>query len=337
MGDVSVVGLDLAKTVFQAHGVGADGDVLFRRQLRRGQVLAFFGKLRPCLIGIEACASAHHWARELAELGHEVRLMPPAYVKAYIKRGKTDAADAEAIAEAVTRPTMRFVAVKTKEQQAALMLHKTRDLLIRQRTMLINALRGHLYEYGIVVAKGAAGAKAAVAAIDSESERLPEMARQSMKTLAAQLQALAAEIAKLEARILAWHRGNETSRRLATIPGIGPITATAIAATVPDPAIFRSGRQFAAWLGLTPRAQNSGGKERPGSISKMGDGSIRRLLVVGATAVLRIVRQRGGGAWITALLARKKPKAAAVALANKTARIAWALMTRGEIYRPART
>ena len=335
MEGIAVVGLDLAKNVFQVHGVGADGAVVVRRQLRRGQVLAFFASLAPCLVGIEACASAHHWARELMALGHQVRLMPPAYVKAYVKRGKTDAADAEAIAEAVTRPTMRFVAVKSKSQQAALMLHKTRDLMVRQRTMLINAVRGHLGEYGITAAKGAAGVRTVLKAIYLEQDQLPDLARAAMHGLARQLEALEREIERLEARIVAWHRDDEASRRLATIPGIGPITASAIAASAPDPNLFRSGRQFAAWLGLTPRARSSGGKERQVGISKMGDGYLRRLLVVGATAVLRMARQRGGGAWVMGLLERKKPKDAAVALANKTARIAWVLMSRKEDYRPA--
>lgn len=332
MTDVAVIGLDLAKTVFQVHGVSADGEVVVRRQIRRSQVLAYFERLPRCLVGMEACASAHHWGRELTALGHEVRLMPPAYVKAYVKRGKTDAADAEAIAEAVTRPTMRFVPIKSKEQQAALMLHKTRDLLIRQRTMLINALRGHLGEYGIVAARGPAGVRSALASVKERSGDLPVSAVAALQALAHQLAGLDDEVAELERRILAWHRASETSRRLATIPGIGPITATAIAATVPDPGQFRSGRQFAAWLGLTPRAQSSGGKERQGGISRAGDGYIRRLLVVGATAVLRFARQRGGSAWISGLIARKKPKAAAVAVANKNARIAWALMARGEVF-----
>jgi transposase len=335
MEGIAVVGLDLAKNVFQVHGVGADGGVVVRRQVRRGQMLTFFSSLAPCLVGIEACASAHHWARELMALGHQVRLMPPAYVKAYVKRGKTDAADAEAIAEAVTRPTMRFVAVKSKAQQAALMLHKTRDLMVRQRTMLINAVRGHLGEYGIIAAKGAAGVRTILKAVYLEQDQLPDLARAATHGLARQLEALEREIERLETRIVAWHREDETSRRLATIPGIGPITASAIAASAPDPSLFRSGRQFAAWLGLTPRAHSSGGKERQVGISKMGDGYLRRLLVVGATAVLRMARQRGGGAWVMGLLERKKPKAAAVALANKTARIAWVLMSRKEIYVPA--
>ncbi len=335
MREVAVVGLDLAKNVFQVHGIAVDGAVVFRKQLRRAQVLEFFESLPPCLVGIEACASAHHWARALIGLGHEVRLMPPAYVKAYVKRGKTDAADAEAIAEAVTRPTMRFVAVKTTAQQAVLMLHKTRDLLVRQRTMLINALRGHLGEFGIVAPQGSAGVQAALRSLILEKDRLPDLAQMALRGLASQLEGLNAEISGLEQRILAWHKADETSRRLATIPGIGPITASAMAASAPDPKLFRSGRQFAAWLGLTPRANSSGGKERQAGISKMGDGYLRRLLVVGATAVLRMARQRQiGTPWTMGMIQRKKPKAAAVALANKTARIAWALMARQENYAP---
>ncbi|MDP4538007.1 IS110 family transposase, partial [Qipengyuania sp. DY56-A-20] len=260
--EVVTVGLDLAKNVFQIHAIGSGGEVLVRRKLRRAEVIGFFTDLPACLVGMEACASAHHWGRELMALGHEVRLMPPAYVKPYVKRGKTDAADAEAICEAVTRPTMRFVAVKTVEQQAVLMLHKSRDLLVRQRTMLINALRGHLAEYGIVTPVGAGGVTASLKALHDEQSRLPVHARSALHGIAAQLRALSSEIDRLETQILEWHRNDETSRRLATIPGIGPITASAIAAAVPDASLFRSGRQFAAWLGLTPRPHSSGGKER---------------------------------------------------------------------------
>lgn len=259
--------------------------------------------------------------------------MPPAYVKPYVKRGKTDAADAEAICEAVTRPTMRFVAIKSMDQQAALMLHKNRDLLVRQRTMLINGLRSHLAEFGIIAAKGPGGVKAAVAALHEEQESLPGAARLALHGIVDQLRHLATAIEKLEAEIIAWHRTSAVSRRLATIPGIGPITASAIAAAVPDGSLFRSGRQFAAWLGLTPKAHSSGGKERQGGISKQGDGYIRRLLVVGATAVMRLARQDNASrTWAAKLLERKSAKLAAVALANKTARIAWVVMTRGETY-----
>ena len=331
--EVVTVGLDLAKNVFQVHAIGSDGAVLVRRKLRRAEVIGFFADLSGCLVGMEACASAHHWARELIALGHEVRLMPPAYVKPYVKRGKTDAADAEAICEAVTRPTMRFVAVKTVEQQAVLMLHKSRDLMVRQRTMLINALRGHLAEYGIVTVVGAGGVTALQKALHERQDKLPVHARSALHGIAAQLRALASEIDRLEAQILAWHRTDETSRRLATIPGIGPITASAISAAVPDASLFRSGRQFAAWLGLTPRPHSSGGKERLGGISKQGDGYLRRLLVVGATAVMRIARKDAARQpWMAQLLERKPVKIATVALANKTARIAWAVMTRKEVY-----
>lgn len=309
--DIVTVGVDLAKTVFQIHAISAEGKVLVRRQLRRAEVLKFFAVLPPCLVGMEACASAHHWGREIRALGHEVRLMPPAYVKLYVKRGKTDAADAEAICEAVTRPTMRFVAVKSVEQQAVLMLHKTRDLLVRQRTALVKLLH-------------------------EGQEKLPAQARSALHTIAAQLRSLASEIDRLEAPILAWHRADDTSRRLATIPGIGPITASAIAAAVPDASLFRSGRQFAAWLGLTPRAHSSGGKERLGGISKLGDGYLRKLLVVGATAVMRMARKDATRQpWVAQLLERKPVKIATVGLANKTARIAWAVMTRNEVYAAA--
>ena len=333
MEQVTTIGLDLAKTVFQVHGVDAAGKVQVRKQLRRGDVLRFFGRLSPCLVGMEACGTAHHWARELIKLGHTVRLMPPAYVKPYVKRGKTDVADAEAIAEAVTRPTMRFVAVKTTNQQAVLMLHKVRDLLVRQRTMLINALRGHLAEFGIVAARGPGGVTAAIIALHEAQDSLPELARVALHGLIDQLRIVRGEIAKVEKRIVAWHRASDASRRLATIPGIGPITASAIAAAVPDATLFQSGRQFAAWLGLTPRAHSSGGKERSVGISKQGDGYIRRLLVTGATAVIRLARQGNASkTWAAKLLERKSARLVSVALANKTARIAWAVLARNQSY-----
>lgn len=334
--EVVTVGVDLAKNVFQVHAIDADGNVLVRRQLRRAEVVKFFAALPPCLVGMEACASAHHWGRELLALGHEVRLMPPAYVKPYVKRGKTHAADAEAICEAVTRPTMRFVAVKSVDQQAVLMLHKTRDLLIRQRTALINALRAHLSEYGIVTSKGPGGVTALMKLLHEGQEMLPVHARSALHSISAQLRSLASQVDRLEAQILAWHRADDTSRRLATIPGIGPITASAIVAAVPDASLFRSGRQLAAWLGLTPRANSSGGKERLGGISKQGDGYLRKLLVVGATAVMRMARKDPSRQpWLAQLLARKPVKIATVGLANKTARIAWAVMTRKEVYAAA--
>ncbi|HJO64877.1 MAG TPA: IS110 family transposase [Sphingomonas sanguinis] len=313
--DVVTVGVDLAKNVFQIHAIGADGKVLVRRQLRRGEVLKFFSSLPPCLVGMEACASAHHWGRELLALGHDVRLMPPAYVKPYVKRGKTDAADAEA----VTRTTMRSVAVKSVDQQAVLMLHKTRYLLVRQRTALINALRAHLSEYGIVTSKGPGGVTALMKLLHEGQEKLPAHARSAMHTIGAQLRSLASEVNRLETLILAWHRADDTSRRLATISGIGPITASAIAAAVPDASLFRSG-----------------GKERLDGISKQGDGYLRKLLVVGATAVMRMARKDASRKpWLARLLERKPVKIATVGLANKTARIAWAVMARKEVYAAA--
>jgi transposase len=336
MEQITTIGLDLAKNVFQVHGIGDAGKVLVRKQLRRAEVLSFFAALAPCLVGMEACATAHHWARELAKLGHTVRLMPPAYVKPYVKRGKTDAADAEAIAEAATRPTMRFVAVKTVDQQSVLMLHKVRDLLVRQRTMLINALRGHLAEFGIIATRGPGGVSAAITALHDAQDGLPDLARQVLHGLIDQMRTVGAAITAAEKRIMAWHRASKASQRLATIPGIGPITASAIAATVPDATLFRSGRQFAAWLGLTPRARSSGGKERLGGISKQGDGYIRRLLVIGATAVIRFARQDNASkAWTARLLERKPARLVSVALANKTARIAWAVLARNQSYAAA--
>ena len=334
---ITTVGLDLAKHIFPVHAVDAAGQVVVRKRLRRGEVLSFFAGLSPCLIGMEACATAHHWGRELVKRGHTVKLMPPAYVKAYVKRGKTDAADAEAICEAVARPSMRFVPVKSAEQQSVLMLHRVRALLIRQRTMLVNALRGHLAEFGIVVAQGISRIRELIAILTNESAAavLPPLARRALAPLMDQLLDLQPRIRALEAELLAWHRQSQESRRLETIPGIGFITATAIAATVTDPSQFRSGREFAAWLGLTPRPNSSGGKERLGRISKMGDGYLRTLLVVGATAVIRYARTKSAAdtAWISSLLSKKPARLVSVALANKTARIAWALLARGEIYR----
>jgi transposase len=301
-------------------------------------LISFFAGLPPCLIGMEACASSHHWARELMRLGHEVRLIPPSYVKAYVRRQKNDAADAAAICEAVTRPSMRFVPVKTVEQQSVLMLHRARELLVSQRTGLINALRGHLAEFGIVAAQGARNVAALVAVIaDGNDERVPALARAALVPLVRQVGQLESEIAAFDRRIVEWHRANAASRRLATIPGIGPLTASAIVASVTDPSMFASGRELAAFFGLVPRQSSTGGKERLGRISKMGDRYIRKLLVVGATAVLRHARKGGSSskAWAEALLERKPFKVAAVALANKAARIAWAVLTRGEVFRNA--
>ena len=336
MASVSVIGLDLAKNVFQVHGIDTAGKVLLRRQLRRSEVIGFFKKLSPCLVGMEACATAHHWARELIKIGHIVKLMPLIYVKPYVKRGKTDAADAEAIAEAVTRPTMRLVAVKTIDQQAVLMTHKVRELLVRQRTALIDALRGHLAEFGIVAAQGSVGLKDAIAQFQAERANFPTMAQSALRRLIERISQITDEVRKTEKEIVAWCRADAPSRRLITIPGVGPITASAISASVPDPALFRSGRQFAAWLGLTPKPHSSGGKERLGRISKQGDGSIRRLLVIGATSMLRRAREDNPGrAWAKQLLERKPARVVSVVLANKTARIAWAVLARGEEFKTA--
>lgn len=333
--EVTTLGLDIAKRVFQAHGVDASGRAVLRRRLGRAEVLDFFGALPPCLVGIEACGTAHHWAREIRALGHQVRLIPAAYVKPYVKRGKTDAADAEAICEAVTRPTMRFVPVKTAEQQAVLMLHRTRDLLVRQRTALVNALRGHLAEFGIVAPQGMGRVADLLAVLLGEDETtLPRLARLALRGLAAELEALGKRVEEIEAAILAWHKDSEASRRLAAVPGIGPITASAIVATVGDVSNFASARHFAAWIGLVPKQNSTGGKPRQGGISKAGDRYLRRLLVLGASAVIRHTRIKAPAGWLADLIARRPTMVAAVAQANKTARIVWALLARGESYRP---
>jgi len=333
---ITTIGLDIAKNVFQVHGIGIGERVVVRKQLRRSQVITFFEALSPCLIGMEACASAHHWARALARLGHDVRLMPAKDVKAYVKRNKNDAADAEAICEAVRRPTMRFVRIKSAEQQGLLMQHRTRDLLLRQRTQTINALRAHLAELGITAAQGREGLKELLAIVaDEEDERLPINARASLVVLAAQLQALQTIIGSIEKRIVAQDRANEASKRLRTIPGIGIIGATAITAVVTDPKAFRSGRDFAAWIGLVPREDSTGGKRKLGPISKQGDRYLRRILVVGAHSVLRRAKHSPERyPWLTRLLARRPFKVVAIALANKMARVAWALLAKGGSYRP---
>ena len=333
---ISTIGIDLAKSVFQVHGVDAVGQIVVRKKLRRAEVLKFFEAIEPCLIGMEACATAHFWARELSRLGHEVRLMPPSYVKAYLRRQKNDAADAEAICEAVVRPSMRFVPVKSAERQGVLVLHRTRDLLVRQCTMLINAIRGHCTEFGMIAPQGARRSADLIAQVrEAEASALPDLARSTLLMLAGQLDALARQIHALERQLMIWHRQDEASQRLATIPGVGIITATALAASITDPSLFRSGREFAAFLGLVPRQNSSGGKDRLGRISKMGDGYLRKLLVVGATSVIRRAADNASatGAWVRSLIERKPSRVVTVAMANKTARIAWAVLVRGEVYR----
>jgi transposase len=331
----TTVGLDLAKNVFQVHAIDEADEIIVRKALRRRQVLPFFARLEPCLIGMEACGTSHYWARELSSLGHIVKLMPPAYVKPYVKRGKTDAGDAEAICEAVTRPTMRFVAIKSPEQQSLLALHRARDLLTGQRTQLVNLMRGQLAEFGIVLAKGIQHVLKLVARLlDGEVPDIPALAAKIVITLAEQLRDLQLRIRDLEKDLVTWSRDDQVVKRLKTIPGIGVITASALVASVTDPQQFSSGRQFAAWLGLTPRANCSGGKQRAGRISKMGDQYLRRLLVNGATSQLQSVRRHPDRhPWIIDLLHRKPDKLVAVAMANKAARIAWVVMTRDEIYR----
>jgi len=334
--EITTIGLDLAKNVFQVHAISSTGEVVVRRALRRAQVLPFFSKLPPCLVGMEACGTSHHWARELARLGHEARQMPPAYVKPYVKRGKTDAGDAEAICEAVGRPTMRFVAVKSVEQQAALALHRTRDLLVKQRTQLVNMIRGLLAEFGIEMARGLHHALELAARIASgTAPDLPELAVRIITGLAGQIGDLQVRLTALERELLAWHRKSELSQRLSTIPGVGVISATALAASVTDPGRFRSGRQFAASLGLTPLQNSSGGKERMGRISKMGDRYLRRLLVVGMTSLIRRARAKPDSVdpRIAAMLARKPARVVTVAAANRAARVAWSIMARGGSYR----
>jgi transposase len=333
---LTTIGLDLAKSVFQAHGVDETGATVLTKRLHRKQMLPFFSKLPPCQIAMEACGTAHYWARTLAAMGHVVRLIPPSYVKAYVKRGKSDALDAEAICEAMQRPTMRFVPVKTVEQQSILMVHRARSLLVRQRTMLANALRAHLAELGLVANPGIANlAKLAQQALSDENG-LPSSARTTLEALVRQIKALSEEITALDRKLLAWHAENEASRRLAAIPGVGIVTATAIAATVTDPDQFRSGRQFAAWLGLTPQQHSTGGRTQLGGISKRGDRYLRRLLVVGATAVIRHTKDKPTpmANWIRKLMAKKPFRIVSVALANKLARIAWVVLTRKEAYRP---
>jgi len=335
MGDVTTIGLDIAKASFQAHGADASGAVVFRKRLSRGRLLAFFAAQPPCVVVMETCSGAHHWGRELTRMGHTVRLIPPAYVKPFVKRQKNDEADAEAICEAAQRPTMRFVAVKSAEQQALGVVFRARDLLVRQRTQIINAIRGHVAEYGTVAPKGVCYVERLVAQIDDADSELPQAARESLKILAGVLAKLSGEVAVLDQEIARRVKEDLTARRLMTIPGVGPITAAALVALAPAPEAFRRGRDFSAWLGLTPLQKSTGGKQKLGQITKMGERTLRRLLVIGASAVIKQTMLKGAppGSWLAQIIARKPRMLAAVALANKTARIVWALLAKGGTYR----
>jgi transposase len=330
MVEVIRVGLDTSKQSFQVYGVDRSERMTVCRQMGRGQVEKFFAALPPTMVGLEACGASHYWARALRELGHEVRLLPPQYVKPYVKRGKNDRIDAEAICEAMSRPSMRFVPVKSADEQAAAMLLSVRDLLIKQRTMLANAIRGHAAEFGVIGAKGVGRVADVLARV---RESVPQLAWDLLAVLAGQLEVLEIQLGRIEKQLRAWHRENERSQRLATIPGVGPIGAMTMALRVPDPTVFHSGRHFASWIGLTPREHSTAGKQRLGKISRAGDEALRRLLVVGATSVIKLAKRGKGPAWLLALLKRRPAKVVAVALANKMARIAWAMMVSGQVYR----
>jgi transposase len=333
---ITTIGLDTAKNLFQVHGADAQGRPVLKRKLARGKVQEFFATLPRCLVGLEACAAAHYWARELTKLGHEVRLMPPQYVRAYVKTNKHDAADAEACCEAVQRPGMRFVPVKGEDQQSLLMLHRVREQLLKQRTATINALRAHLAEFGIVAAQRQMGLRELLAVVaDPEDRRVPPLARELLQVLAEHLRGLAERMAELDRRLVEAARGDAACARLAAVPGIGPVIATALVATVGDAKAFASGRHLAAWAGLVPRQHSSGGKERLLGISKRGDSYLRRQLMHGARALVKVSKGREGKpwAWIDGLLARRPFNVVVAAVANKLARIAWALLSRGEDYR----
>lgn len=327
------IGMDTAKSVFQLHGVDADEQVVVRRSFRRAEMIRYFAKLPPALVAVEACGSSHHWARMLLSFGHAVKLIPPQYVKPYVKRGKNDGADAEALCEAVTRPGMRFVPVKSTEQQAACMLMTVRDRLVGVKSQLSNAFRSYAAEFGIVGPPGRQNVNALIKRV-LEDDTLPELARELFRFQAKEYAAVEARLAEIETKLMKWHRANDLSRRIATIPGIGPIGATMLSVKAPPAESFRSGRDFAAWIGLTPRDHSTGGRMRHGGITKAGDSALRSVLVVGATALLRHIRagRHKPTAWLAALLERKPPKLVAVALANKFARIAWRLIVSGGNY-----
>jgi transposase len=335
MSEVSTVGIDLAKSVFQVHGSDTSGGVVFRKKLRRDQVMAFFSTLPRCVVAMEACASAHYWAREIAALGHDTKLIPPAYVKLFVKRQKNDMADAEAICEAAQRPTMRFVHGKSAEAQASAVVFRTRDLLVRQRTQLINALRGHLMEFGYIVRQGAGHVGKLIGIVGDSASDIPAQARPVLAVIAQGLEALQTHIAQLDREIASRAKADPVAKRLMTIPGVGPVIATALVALAPAASTFRRGRDFAAWLGLVPRQHSSGGKERLGRTTKMGERSLRRLLIIGASSVTKVAARNPDKAsgWLAGMLARKPRMLVTVAMANKMARTVWALMAHGESYR----
>lgn len=340
MSEVSIIGIDLAKHVFQLHGAAADGKVLFRRRVRRERLLAFLASQPACEVVMEACGSAHYWGREIAALGHRVRLVAPAYVKPFVKRQKHDAADAEAIVEAAQRPTMRFVAVKSVEQQASAMVFKTRDLLVRQRTSLVNAVRAHLAEFGVIAPKGLCHVGRLAGLAEEAGGALPEPVRRLCGELLASIGEPTTRIDRLDREVKERARADEVARRLQTIPGIGPVTALALSVLAPSPETFSRGRDLAAWIGLTPRQQSSGGVVRLGKTSKMGQRDLRRLLIIGASAVVRWARRAASadrlappGSWLAGMLERKPPMLVVVAVANKMARTAWALMAKAGAYR----
>ena len=335
MEEVSTIGLDIAKQVFHAHGADASGATVFSRRITRQKLIQFFASQPRCTVAMEACAGAHHWGRELQRLGHQVRLIPPAYVKPFVKRQKNDAADAQAICEAAQRPNMRFVAVKSEEQQASAAVFRARDLFVRQRTQFINALRGLLAEHGWVAPKGVFHAREMMAKIEDPSCALPQGARDAFLAMIASITALDEQIVLLDREIAQRAKEDPAARRLMTIPGIGPITATAILALAPPAESFRKGRDFAAWLGLTPRQHSTGGKQKLGAISKMGDRTLRRLIIIGSSAVVLHAARRGApqGSWLEQMMARKPRMLVTVALANKTARIVWSVLAKGEVYR----